>query len=136
MSTNMDNGKSALGLDANLVALLCYIGNFVCSLGLILSIITVVTDKTNKLARFHAFQSILLSVFGLVLGIVYAIVGAIGGAIDQQIGFPVLSLGLLAIVAILGLALFIGMIMAAIKGFQGQVFKLPIIGNMADKFSS
>ncbi len=136
MSTNMDNGKSALGLDANLVALLCYIGNFVCSLGLILSIITVVTDKTNKLARFHAFQSILLSVFGLVLGVVYAIVGAVGGVIDQQIGFPVLSLGLLAIVAILGLALFIGMIMAAIKGFQGQVFKLPIIGNMADKFSS
>lgn len=136
MSTNMDNGKSALGLDANLVALLCYIGNFVCSLGLILSIITVVTDKTNKLARFHAFQSILLSVFGLVLGVVYAIVGAVGGVIDQQIGFPILSLGLLAIVAILGLALFIGMIMAAIKGFQGQVFKLPIIGNMADKFSS
>jgi uncharacterized membrane protein len=130
------DGKSALGLDANLVALLCYIGNFVCSLGLILSIITVVTDKTNKLARFHAFQSILLSVLGLVLGVVYAIVGAIGGAIDAQIGFPVLSLGLLAIVAIIGIGLFIGMILAAVKGFQGQIYKLPIVGNMADNYSN
>jgi len=42
---NMSPGKSALGLDANVVAGLCYIP--VCYLNLILSIITLVTDKTN-----------------------------------------------------------------------------------------
>ena len=129
-------GKSALGLDANLVALFCYIGNFVCSLGLILSIITVVTDKTNKLARFHAFQSILLSVFGIVLGLVYAVIGVIGAAVDGAIGFPIISLGLFAIIGIIGLLIFVGMIFAAVKGFQGQLYKLPLIGNMADNFSN
>lgn len=59
------NGKTALGLDNNVGALICYVGNVICALGFIYSIIVLVTDKTNKLPRFHAFQSILLSVVGL-----------------------------------------------------------------------
>ena len=54
------SGKSALGLDANIVAGLCYVANFVCYLGVVLAIIVLVTDKSNKLARFHAAQSLLL----------------------------------------------------------------------------
>jgi uncharacterized membrane protein len=132
--SNGDYGKSALGLDANVVALLCYLAN-ICGLGLILSIITVVTDKTNKLARFHAFQSILLSVFGVVLAIVLNVLIFAGALIDSQIGLPLIT-GVTALVAmVIGLALLVGIIMAAMKGFQGQIFKLPIIGNLADKFS-
>lgn len=132
---NMSPGKSALGLDANIVAGLCYVGNFVCALGLILSIITVVTDKTNKLARFHAFQSIFLSVFGCVLGIAYFIAGLVGGIIDHAIGFPLVSILLMLVIALIGLVLLIGIIFAAIKGFQGQIFKLPVIGKFADQYS-
>jgi|SRR5215831_2701521 len=132
---NMSPGKSALGLDANVVAGLCYVGNLVCYLGLILSIVTVVTDKTNKLARFHAFQSIFLSVMGLVLGVCYMFVGAVGAMLDQAIGYPIFSLLLWLLILVIFLVLFIGVIIAAIKGFQGQIFKLPIIGNFADKYS-
>jgi uncharacterized membrane protein len=133
--SNGESGKSALGLDANMVALLCYIANICMSLGLILSIITVVTDKTNKLARFHAFQSILLSVFGAIFGIVVAVLVSIGAIIDTQIGVPVIT-GLTGLVAaVIGLGLLIGIIMAAVKGYQGQIYKLPIVGNMADKYS-
>ncbi len=32
----------------------------------------------------------------------------------------------------IGLALLAGLIFAAVKAYQGQKFKLPIIGNMAD----
>ena len=58
------NGKTALGLDVNIGAMLCYVANIipcVVPLGLVYSIIVVVQDKTNKLARFHAFQIYFLS---------------------------------------------------------------------------
>jgi uncharacterized membrane protein len=131
----MSPGKSALGLDANVVAGLCYVGNLVCYLGLILSIVTVVTDKVNKLARFHAFQSIFLSIFGIVLGVCYSIIGMVGALLDNAIGYPIFSLLLWIVFIILLLALLIGWIIAAIKGFQGQIFKLPVVGNFADKYS-
>jgi uncharacterized membrane protein len=132
---NMSSDKSSLGLDANVVAGLCYVGNLVCALGLILSIITVATEKTNKLARFHAFQSILISATGIILGIVYAIVGLVAGLIDNALGFPILTLCLVGLICLIGLGLFIGIVVAAIKAFQGQIYKLPIIGKYADQFS-
>jgi uncharacterized membrane protein len=35
-----------------------------------------------------------------------------------------------------GLVIIITAIMLLIKAFQGKMFKLPIIGNMAEKFAS
>jgi uncharacterized membrane protein len=34
---------------------------------------------------------------------------------------------------LIGLAMFVGLIFAAVKAYQGQKFKLPVIGNMAEK---
>jgi len=132
---NPSSGKSALGLEPNVAAGLCYAANLVCYLGLVMSIIVVVTDKTNKLARFHAFQSIFLAVLGIVLGIVYFIGASVGVFIDQAIGFPLISLVLVLVLAVIGLVLLVGVIIACIKAFQGQIFKLPVIGGFADKFS-
>ena len=132
----MSSGKSALGLDANVVAGLCYVANLVCYLGVVLSIIVLVTDKTNKLARFHAAQSLLLIPLGIVLTIVYAVGFGISAAIDSKIGFPIFMILVWLIVMIIGLGLLIMTIIAAVKGFQGQIYKLPIIGNFADNFSN
>src|SRR5687768_2901658 len=123
---NMSSGKSALGLDANVVAGLCYVGNLVCQLGLILSIITIVTDKTNKLARFHAFQSLFISVLGFVFGIVYWIIAVVGAVLDNALGFPLFSLVLLLVVVLVVIVLLIGIVIAAIKAFQGEIYKLPV----------
>ena len=130
----MDNngGKTALGLDANVGALLCYVGNLVCALGLIYSIIVIVTDKTNKLARFHAFQSVLLSATGLVIGIAVQILAAIAAAANS--GLLAMLIGLVMLV--FGLVMLVAVIFTAVKAFQGQIFKLPIIGNMADGWSN
>jgi uncharacterized membrane protein len=133
---NMSSDKSALGLDANVVAGLCYVGNLVCALGLILSIITVATDKTNKLARFHAFQSIFLSVLGFVLGILYWILAVVGLVLDNALGFPLFSLVFVLVIVLLWLALVVGIIFAAVKAFQGQIFKLPVVGKFADQYSN
>ena len=126
------SGKTALGLDNNIGAGLCYVGNLVCALGLIYSIIVIVTDKTNKLPRFHAFQSILLSAAGIVCGIVINILAGIAAAAGS--GILAMLIGLVAIV--FGLGMLIAVIFSAVKAFQGQVFKLPVIGNMADNWSN
>lgn len=128
-------GKTALGLDANVGALVCYIGNFVCSLGLIYSIVVVATDKTNKLTRFHAWQSILGSVLGMILGAVVGIGGAVGGIVDTQIGFPILSLLIGLVMLLVSFGLLIMFFLAAFKAYKGEIYKIPIIGNFADKWS-
>ena len=132
---NPSAGKTALGLDTNVGAGLCYVGNLICMLGLIYSIIVIVTDKTNKLTRFHAFQSILLLVVNLVICLPgYLIMGAlfaIGSSITSIVG------GLIGlIVMVVGLAIFVFLVISAIKAFQGQIYKVPVIGNLADKYSS
>ncbi len=133
---NPSTGKTALGLDNNVGALICYLGNLVCALGLIYSIIVVVTDKVNKLPRFHAFQSIFLSLASIPLMILYFIGFGVALAIDAMLGFPLFFFLVWLIVVVLGIAIFAAMIYAAVKGFQGEIFKIPIIGSLADKYSN
>jgi len=126
------NGKTALGLDANVGALICYLGNLICALGLIYSIIVLVTDKTNKLTRFHAFQSILLTAVGFIIAFIFGTIFGVAAAANSGI---LSGLGGL-LYMIVALAVFVGMVYAAIKAYQGEIFKLPIIGDLADKWSN
>jgi len=133
------NGKTALGLDANIGAMLCYVANLipcVVPLGLVYSIIVIVQDKTNKLARFHAFQSIFLAIASIPLMIVYFVGFGIAFAIDAALGFTLFMFIVWLVVVLLGLAIFVGVIYSAIKAFQGEIFKLPVIGNFADQYSN
>ena len=132
---NPSDGKTALGLDLNIGAGICYVGNLVCSLGLIYSIIVIVTDKTNKLPRFHAFQSILLLAANLIILLPgYLIVGVL---FAMQSSITMILGGIVGlIVAVIGLALFVFFIISAIKAFQGQIYKVPVIGNYADNLSN
>src|SRR5436190_23537329 len=106
----MDNsGKSALGLDANVAAGLAYIP--ICAVNLIMSIIIIVTDKTNKLARFHAFQSLLITAACIVFVVVFLILGIIVGVMQSTI--LAILLGLVEVV--IGLALLGAVIFCMIK---------------------
>ena len=131
----MSGGKTALGLDNNVGALICYVGNFVCALGLIYSIIVLVTDKTNKLPRFHAMQSILLTLVSAVIGIP-AYVIAIGLALSGSSMLAIVATLLWLVIALVGLALFVFMILSAIKAFNGEIYKIPFLGDFADKYSN
>ena len=128
-------GKSSLGLDANVVAMLCYVANLVCYLGLILSIITIVQDKTNKLARFHAFQSIFWLIANIVVIIPLYIVMFVGVFVDQAIGFPVVSGILMLVMLVYSLAMLFFFIMVSIKAFGGEMYKIPVIGGFAEKYA-
>src|SRR4029078_5540934 len=130
---NMSGGKTALGLDANVGAGLCYLANFICYLGLIYSIIVLVTDKTNKLARFHAAQSLILTAVSLIICIPGYFI-ALATAFMNSTITSLLSGLLWLVIAVIGIALFVFMIIAAIKAFQGQVYKIPVLGNFAYNF--
>ena len=132
---NMSGGKTALGLDANVGALICYLGNVVCLLGLIYSIVVLVTDKTNRLTRFHAFQSIFLTVAMIVIMIPLYIIMFVGVFIDAGIGFPIVSGLMSLLMLVVGLGSLIFVILAAVKGYNGEFYKIPVIGGFAEKYA-
>jgi len=133
---NMSGGKTALGLDANVGALVCYLGNLVCALGLIYSIIVLVTDKTTRLTRFHAFQSIFLTVAMIVIMIPLYIVMFVGGLfVDTAIGLPIVSGLMMLLMFVLIIASLIFVVMAAIKAYGGEFYKIPVIGGFAEKYA-
>jgi uncharacterized membrane protein len=123
------NGKTALGLDNNVGSMICYL-NICLPIGLIYSIIVLVTDKTNKQPRFHAFQSLLLTgalfVIGIVLGLFIGISAAVTESVAISFGFN----GLFSLIVLL-LSIFL-----AVKAYQGDMLKLPVIGDLADKWSN
>jgi len=125
---NMSGGKTALGLDNNVGAMVCYL-NICLPIGLIYSIIVLVTDNSNKLPRFHAFQSLLLLaaliVLGIAIGFVMGIMAITTGS-NGLFGFN----GLFGLIG-LGLSIFM-----AVKAYSGEMFKLPVIGDLADKWSN
>ena len=123
------NGKTALGLDANVGSMLCYI-NICLPIGLIYSIIVLVTDKTNKLARFHAFQALLLLAALFVIGLVFGLFLGMTAMVTKSVGISFGFNGLFSL-AVLILSIFM-----AVKAYQGDMFKLPVIGDLADKWSS
>jgi uncharacterized membrane protein len=132
----MDTGKSALGLDGNVAAALGYpIG--------IIAIISLIMEKENRFVKFHALQSLCFHVGMIILMIALWIIGAIllvggaaaaaateSGAVGGLVG---MLFGLLWLVFIV--LYFLGLILAAVKAYQGTMFKLPIIGNMAAKWA-
>ena len=125
--------KSSTGLDENVAALLSYIFGWLS--GLIFFLI----EKNSRLVRFHAMQSLLLNVsifvIAVVLWIVWIIMFFIGGAIGDIVGGLVGIVGTLLWV-VFWIAILAAWILCLVKAFQSQYFKLPIIGNFAEKFSA
>ena len=127
----MDNtGKSALGLDTNVAAGLAYLP--ICLVNLVVSIIIIATDKTNKFARFAAFQSILLIAIAIVGYVIGFIIMAVGGGANSTI---LVMLGSLVYIGAF-LVFFVCSVIGCIMAFMGKQFKLPVIGNMADNWSN
>jgi uncharacterized membrane protein len=129
---NMSGGKTALGLDNNVGSLVCYL-NICIPAGFIYSIIVLVTDKTNKLPRFHAVQSLLWSGVVFVLVVILEIFAVVSAIVIGSAAIASL-LGLLVWVIVIGLIAF--GVFAGYKGYLGEAFKLPVIGDMADKWSN
>ncbi|HEX2270375.1 MAG TPA: hypothetical protein VHH35_12600 [Pyrinomonadaceae bacterium] len=129
----VQTAKSSTGLDENVAALLSYVFTWVTGL------IFFLMEKENRLVRFHAMQAILLGGSAIVIGIVLWVAWVILLIIVTQIS-DVLTMLLNLVFFLLMLAFYVGLliawIMCMIKAYGKQYFKLPVIGNMAEKFST
>jgi uncharacterized membrane protein len=105
--------KSSTGLDVNLAAALTYL------LGFITGIVFLVIEKESRFVRFHAMQSTIVFVFLFVLSVVLDIIPFIGWALNL-------------LILLLGLVLWIVLML---KAYQGEKFKLPVAGDMAEQKS-
>lgn len=106
-----DQGKCANGIQANLAALLSYL------LGFITGIIFYVIEKENKFVRFHAMQSIITFGALFVLNMILAFIPVIGWVL-----MPIINVAALVLWVIL-----------MVKAYQGENYKLPIVGDLAEK---
>ncbi len=99
------------GLSDNAAGALAYVT-------VIPAIIFLVAEPYNKnpYIKFHAWQSIFLGIAAFVIGFINVI--------------PILG----QIIFLLGmLALFIAWVICLLKALKGERFKLPFIGNLAEK---
>ena len=130
-----------LNMEFNTAALLCYIPTCCCFLNLIAGILFFATEpRENRFLRFHALQGMLLAGVWVIVWIVFTILSiALGISSSFTPGGDMVraSGGLLVLLVrlVVGVALLAIHIMGMVKANQGQMWKLPIIGDIAEKNS-
>ncbi|MFC1594276.1 DUF4870 domain-containing protein [Candidatus Omnitrophota bacterium] len=105
--------KTELGLQPNVAGLLCYLFGFISG------IIFIVLEKKNKFVRFHALQSIVAFGALFMLGIVGPFIPLVGWML-----IPLLAITYIVLWFVL-----------MIKAYKGEMYKLPIAGDIAEKNS-
>ena len=106
----MEKNKTVMGVDQNIEAVLCYV------VGWLTGILFLVLDKENRFVRFHAMQSLVVFLALFVLNLVLGWI-------------PIIGL-LSPIVFLLTVILWI---LLMVKAFQGDMYKLPWAGELAEK---
>jgi len=103
--------KTSLGMDENVEGLLAYLAWWITG------IILLLLEKESYFVRFHAMQSTVTFLFFTVAIKVFQIVPIIGSLIAYL-------LSLLAIIA---------WIVGMVKAYQGELYKFPIFGDLAEE---
>jgi uncharacterized membrane protein len=106
--------KTSSGLQENIAGLLCYL------FGWVTGIIFYIIEPKNKFVRFHAVQSIALTVVLMVIYFILFIIPVIGWIISGLLGF----------------AFFFLWIFLMYQAYKGKMYKLPVIGDFAEKQAS
>src|SRR5687767_6387956 len=104
--------KTSIGLDSNVAAALAY------ALGWVTGLAFVLTERENRFVRFHALQSTIAF-------------GALSVAWIVSLSIPFLG-WLLAFVIIFPVSVVLWLFLM-FKAYQGERFKLPIAGEMAEQ---
>lgn len=124
------NKASTFGFSPNGAALLSYIWVPFTS------IIVLVTEKENRLVRFHAFQSLFLGLgfiaLTIVLSVIIGIITLIAGAVSAFAGLFATVISLIVWIFI-AFAMLLVWILCLVKAYRGEMYKLPVIGSQAEK---
>jgi uncharacterized membrane protein len=109
------------GLEENVAGLLCYV------LGWVTGLIFFIIDK-RPFVKFHAAQSIAMSVG--IMAVYFAF-----GILFAMMHFVSMGFLALAIWPLLWLLVFVLWIFMMYKAYQHEKFKLPLIGDIAEKMA-
>ena len=105
--------ETETGIKENVAGLLCYI------LGWVTGIVFLIIEPKNKFVRFHAIQSIIVFGAYFIVIMIFTWIPIIG----------------LIIAIILWILWFIFWILLMYKAYQGEKYKVPIAGDMAEKWA-
>lgn len=108
---NSKKSQTASGLDENIAGAISYIA--------IVGLIFIFIEKENQFVRFHALQAIFTTLAIFAISIVLGII-------------PVLGLVVLFMLTPLFFLLFIFLLYQA---YNGKRFKLPFVGDLAEKYA-
>lgn len=103
---------SSTGLETNLAAALAYLAGFITG------IVLLVVEKQSRFVRFHAMQSTVLFLGVLVLSIVINTIPLLGAFLYAFLLFP---------------AVVIVWLVLMFKAYNGEYFKLPVVGDFSEK---
>ena len=116
---------SSTGLASNVAGALCYL------LGLITGVVFLLIEKNDKFVRFHAAQSIAVSLVMIAASIALSILSSVLAFI------PVLGWLLALLLAlVIGVGSFVLWLLLMWKAFQGQEWEAPIAGQLARKMGA
>lgn len=101
--------KSTFGLEKNIAVAGCYL------LGWLTGLVFLLAEKEDSDIRFNAMQSIIFF-----------------GALNVLVIVPIVGWMLSPVLGIIGL---LGWVVLLVKSYQGKKFKLPVIGDLAEKWS-
>jgi uncharacterized membrane protein len=109
---------AAGGLTDNVAGALAYVT-------IIPAIVFLVLEPFNKkrFVRFHSFQCLFFAAAVIVVEIALAFFGHI----------PFLGWATVLLWPLIGLGVFVIWLILVLKAYQGQMFKLPVIGDMAEQ---
>lgn len=105
--------KTASGMDENVAAALCY------SLGWVTGLVFFATEPRNAFVRFHAVQSIVVFGAACLALIVCLTIDFLGWILSIFVVYGSAALWLVLM----------------FKAYQGERFKLPVAGDIADERS-
>ncbi len=125
--TTRSKGSNTLDIEENIEGALTYV------LGWLTGIVFLVLEKKSDFVRFHAMQSI---VTFLPLSILTWILRWVGrptwGYSHYSPGIP----ALMYLSWIIGLGMFLVWLLLMFKAYQGERFKLPVIGDISEDLLS
>lgn len=119
--------------ESKLLAAIVYV------LGILVAVIIFLLKKDDKYVRFHAAQALLFDItvmlfsipLTIILFAVFFVAGIVSFGVGFFLGFGVLWIGIMAF----SVGIFLAKVFLGYKAYQGETFKLPFLGDQAEKIA-
>ncbi len=147
--------KSSTGIDANLWAMLVYLITMVLGwiygvnwFAWVFPLVIYLVEKESMFVRFHALQALALYVLDAIVQVVVAIVVAIIGVSSAvavavtpwawfALGGAAVGVVVLNVIGVIvGVVVTVFTIIAMVKAWQYEDYKVPLASGLADKFAA